>query len=613
MTPHEWLLGRRPSSEDFGDEPIPSEIKDWLLKGCAPKAEDRFASVDEMRSALRRALEPPILDLVPTETELSSPLEPAPAELTSTQFSGTSALPGEEILSDAADHERPVTDPNPFVPYLNSLHSGTAASENALAESQALNPFFKFIHVAHPLANLIEDTLRGEKKCHVILTGHAGDGKTTISVEVLKRLRGLPIDAELHDHLQPREDAGNVSLIKDFSEWSPAGRADLLKEMLEPREGRFLLVSNTGTLLETFKTHEEGRGGNFVAMESELLTAMSSSKPAELSVGDTHFILINVAMLDNLALARKIFERMLAPERWNACSNAACRATCPIHQNVSLLQSNQSLVLDRLFLAYRRIYEYGTRLTLRQLTGHLAYLITAGLDYQQIAGFAIKAKRPALSKFLFFNRFFGDDGVELDPVAAPLRGVQAVRQQAFGSEPCPTWERRMWLRSRGTTFQLEADAIPDDFSSLRECAAGSPEDKNIRPEHARMQVRRAVFFLHKFGGDEGDQFLRNFLRSNMVLDFVRWQQAGSGDLSLLEGSRLKSRIMHVLQEHFTGVRLPEGGSPDRQLLVTLSRRSGDIRQSAQIVLAKYREDEFEISLRSEPSAAGGIRRNLFLV
>src|SRR5208283_863033 len=45
--------------------------------------------------------------------------------------------------------------PNPFAAYLNSLHCRTAASENSLAESQAVNEFFGLIHVPHPLTNTI--------------------------------------------------------------------------------------------------------------------------------------------------------------------------------------------------------------------------------------------------------------------------------------------------------------------------------------------------------------------------------------------------------------------------------------------------------------------------
>jgi len=285
---------------------------------------------------------------------------------------------------------------------------------------------------------------------------------------------------------------------------------------------------------------------------------------------------------------------------------------CPIYRNASLIQDNFPIVRQRLFLAYRRMYEYGTRLTLRQLCAHMAYMITAGLEYPDIVKMGQRAKPPLMAEFMFFNRFFGDNGREPDMPAAQLRGVRAVREQAFGSYPCPAWERRLWLRSRGQTFDLKAVRIPDDFETLRRYGAGLQLDDAIPRGHARDQVRRAVFFLHDFGENDDGGFLRAYLRSTMLLDFVRWQHQGDESLTLEERSPLHRRIMHVLQEHCTGVRLPEGTSADRHLFVTLSRHSHDVRQSAQVVLARYLEDDFRLRLRPLDNAAGGVRRELIL-
>jgi hypothetical protein len=258
------------------------------------------------------------------------------------------------------------------------------------------------------------------------------------------------------------------------------------------------------------------------------------------------------------------------------------------------------------------MYEYGTRLTLRQLCAHMAYMITSGLEHADIMKMAQRAQPPLMAEFMFFNRFFGDNGTSSDRLAEQLRAVKAVREQDFGSQPCPTWERHLWLRSRNTSFQLASARAPDDFETLRRYGAGLLIDDAFSSSDARNQVRRAVFFLHDFGGDKGHGFVRAFLKSNMLLDFVQWQNQDGEGLSLQESSSLHRRIMHVLQEHFTGVRLPEGASSDRHLFVTLSRHSHDVRQSAQVVLARYPEDDFRIALRTALNPAGGSRRELFL-
>lgn len=598
---HEWLLGSRPGDGAEPANEIPEALFHWLFKGCSAEAENRYASVTEMRDGLREALaaksrgEEEAASVEPSkETATTADTKAKKPELVSLAFTPSKA------------------DPNPFVPYLNSLHNLTAASENALAESQACNPFFSYIHVRHPVADQIHQILTGDEKKHIVLTGHAGDGKSTIAVDVFKQLSGLPPEEILAKPLQRRENVRTVSLVKDFSEWSPAERADLMAEMLEAKSSSFLLVSNTGTLLDTFRAQEQKSGGNWVGVESDLLGAMNAFEPVDVSFHGAEFVLVNVAMMDNLPIAREIFERMLAPERWSPCHSALCNDKCPIFRNVSLMQANLPVVRDRLFLAYRRIYEYGTRLTLRQLCAHMAYMVTSGLDYSDIQKMAQRAKPPQMSEFMFFNRFFGDNGSVADPMADQLRGVKVVRDQSFGAQPCPTWERRLWLRSRGQSFTMKSQMVPEDFEILRRYGAGLIVDGEINSSAARNQVRRAVFFLHDISAGNEQTFLRAFLRSNMLLDFVRWQQQIGESLSLQESNSLHRRIVHVLQEHFTGVRLPEGASSDRHLFVTLNRHSADVRQSAQVVLARYPEDEFRIILHTRHNPAGGIRRELFL-
>jgi serine/threonine protein kinase len=597
---HEWLLGTRPGDGEESTYEVPAPLLGWLLRGCSAEASGRYPSVTEMRAALLDELSPTDRGDEEEETFEPSPEPAAPPEEKPRK---------PELLSPV--HPPGRADPNPFVPYLNSLHSRTAASENALAESQACNPFFEYIHVKHPVAARVHQILTGSDKKHIILTGHAGDGKSTIAVDVFKRLSGLPADNSLEHPLQRREDIGAVSLIKDFSEWSPAERASLMGEMLEEEAPTFLLVSNTGTLLDAFRTQEQQSGGNWVAIESDLLSAMNALEPTTVAFHGAEFVLLNVAMMDNLPIAREILRRMLAPERWAPCESSTCKEKCPIFRNVALMRANLPLVRERLFLAYRRIYEYGTRLTLRQLCAHMAYMITSGLDYSDILKMAQRAKPPLMSEFMFFNRFFGDNGSVPDPLAAQLKSIKVVRDQSFGAQPCPTWERRLWLRSRGQSFVLRTQMAPEDFETLRQHGAGLILDNEISSSDARNQVRRAVFFLHDIKEDKEQGFLRAFLKSNMLLDFVRWQEQAGEMLSLQESNALHRRIVHVLQEHFTGVRLPEGASSDRHLFVTLNRHSHDVRQSAQVVLARYPEDDFRVVLHTLDNPAGGTRRELF--
>lgn len=502
--------------------------------------------------------------------------------------------------------------PNPFVNYLNMLHSRDANSEN-LAESLATNPFTGMIHVTHPLTEKIEEILKGDQKRHVILTGHAGDGKTTIAVEIFKRFYNINLDQPLKECLSCREDLDSknrsVSIIKDLSEWSLEDRMGLIEEMLKDDDNRFFLISNSGTLLDSFCSFEQKKGRDWVNTESEILSNIDTVLPRPWTFRKTSFVIINLSMVDNLGVAEQIFKRMVDTDRWETCKTKDCQKICPIYRNVELIKQNEKVVRERLFLAYRRMYEYGKQFTLRQLTAHLAYMITSGLNYQDIEKMIQSATPPLMTKFMFFNRFFGDTGKEIDISARQLKAVRTIREEDFGTRTCPTWERRLWMQSEHLAFKLEAKGCVDEFENLRRCGALLKLEDSMPNFQARNQVRRMLYFLHDFDKQDNGIFLKTFLNSLMILDFSSWQIQSDENLSF-EVNKIKKQILHVIQEHFTGVRLPEGVNPDHDLFITLNRGSKEVRQSAQIVLARFSEDDFNLCLCKKDNGVGGIRREL---
>jgi hypothetical protein len=378
---------------------------------------------------------------------------------------------------------------------------------------------------------------------------------------------------------------------------------------------RFLIVSNTGALLDLFRGQAASFGMSSVQIESDVLQAISSEGgESELALGGVRLLVINLARIDNLDLARQIFTCMIDPARWASCVDLPCRANCPICLNVDLINHRRDIVFDRLFLAYRRMYEYGTRLTLRQLTEHMSYLITSGLEEIDLAEMREKHATPLRAEFMFFNRFFGDNGKHDHPAALQMRAVREVRRQGFGERPCPTWERKLWLKLRDRNFQLGVSDCEDEFELLRDHGSGPGNDNQpgLTPDQAREQVRRMLYFLYDF--DKKDwSYLMQFLNSPTILRWQDWQKQ-EAQLEMTEKNVLEQRIYHVLQEHFTGVRLPEGSKAhDRRLYITLSRGKSEIRQSAQVVVAQVDwSSEIDLQLVSRVNAAGGARSDLEL-
>ena len=469
--------------------------------------------------------------------------------------------------------------------YLSSLISTNIFNENAIAEAQAVNPLFGTIHTTHPLVHILDKELRQKTGKHVILTGHAGDGKTTIAVDIIKQLRGLPLSTMLEKPLKRREEIEEhrLSIIKDFSERE--GKADqTLIEELKAGQRRFMIISNTGTLLDFFKGNAQAWQINSVEAESRILTAISQKKgAAEVEFAGVEFIVYNLAYIDNLKLAENIFTRMLEPENWIGCGSCSRESFCPMKHNVELIRSAQEQVTHRLFLLYRRLYEYGTRLTIRQLTSHLAYIISSGINAANVH----KKMSQMKSEYLFFNRLFGDDGKSPDVAASEMKAIVELKRQSLGTIFNSGIEMNLWLKPsvHGTirvlpeVKELFSDMRKKGMASLTVSGAGST------PEQARRQLRRLLYF---FVNDEvaDSQVMIDFLNSPNILYWQEWQQKGSV-LEKAYRAKYTNMVFHVIQEHFTGVRMPEGmGTQDSRLYITLSRKQSEVRQSAQIVIAE---------------------------
>ena len=122
ITLHEWLTGSRPVDGEVFPCDLPKELLAWLRKGCHPEAPERFASVDEMRESLQAAVH---------EKNL---VEPTPVEKPGSEVAPIQPEVVEEEPTRLGVFPTATADPNPFVPYLNSMHSCNAETDNALAE-----------------------------------------------------------------------------------------------------------------------------------------------------------------------------------------------------------------------------------------------------------------------------------------------------------------------------------------------------------------------------------------------------------------------------------------------------------------------------------------------
>lgn len=490
-----------------------------------------------------------------------------------------------------------------FLKYLATLQRIHGGNENALAEFQAQNPLFSRIAAPHPLEEALITDLR-EGTHGIILTGHAGDGKTTLAFAVYRALCGIPADQPLPELAQSRIDFsidGHAALlIKDLSEQERNRRGELM-DALRNSSIRSLLVSNTGALREFFLSQEPDTSRH-VALESDLLTSLSRERDDTFSFRGRRFKIYNLALRDNLSLAQTVLSNMLAPDLWSQCASCRHQARCPAHFNRTLLADGSSPVRQRLFLAYRRLQAYGVRLTMRQLSEHLAYCLTGGLDERRLCR-ADELDPGIGSPQHMYNLFFGGPRAQPENHVTDMAAIRAVREQRIGAHPLPCLDKKLWhtLSPEAETLGLPPQVVPH-FQRLTRLG-GTHTDPRTSAE-TRLQARRLLYFCAAPTVEAlRDRLQKEFLRSPGVLLYAGL--TGKNQLEQKTRHHLLTSLFHVLQERFTGIHLPTTGQKHGRdtLYITLNRSTPLMRQSVQTVLCAISWQE-NVDLRLEERPDG---------
>lgn len=293
-------------------------------------------------------------------------------------------------------------------------------------------------------------------------------------------------------------------------------------------------------------------------------------------------MVINIANMDSIDTACQVFERMLDIKNWNACEKCLQHEKCPIFSNVQLLHDDLQRISDRVKLLYRRLYEYDIRLTMRQMTGHLAYAITAGKNCADVNTMSVIALESCLHGSLFFNRFFGDDGNEIIPETRQLLPVRRIRNAEFGTLLDPYFERKAWAKDNAE-LPLSGKALGISNNLLKR-----------NDSSTRRQMRRLVYFYGTLDDESGKRYISTFLRSPMLIEFIEYSQ-GITTIPKIKEERYRNQILQVLQEYFVGVRLPEGIWQEQNLYITL--RPFENSAGTQMSLATFRREDFRLDVK----------------
>lgn len=471
-----------------------------------------------------------------------------------------------------------------FVEYLNTLHRVSGKNSNATAESNynAKNKEFsrKILVDEDPIVDEIKDAITKDHK--VLLTGYAGDGKTTIA----NIIAGKPL-VEARTVIDNLFDKPLV-VIKDLSEVGD-DESFLLDDIINS-EVYLLIVSNTGTikkrLLALFYALKErfDLGENETHFESIILAGIegfSNGYSGEIKSDNGKILLktFNLVKRDNLKLAYRIFKNILDFPDWeNGTENEKYSI---VYINRCLLIADNYHALNQIMYIYRRVYEYGNRMTIRQLIEHFAYTVTGDTP----SSFPFTGKS---IKGLFFYNFFAKEAINSGMV-----GAKIVDEAKFGYNIDAKWKRIIWIGADDSNYKIRFSnsQMIKLYKRLYDSA------KEIRSYHSqRLDLIRMLYFLNLelavSPTDSNSQipwaFCCSFLNSPGFYYFMKINN--SGVMKYSEKQQISLKIMQVFKEHFIGMKIPEASSSlasGKKVYIAMARNSSNIKQTAQIILTSF--------------------------
>ncbi len=367
---------------------------------------------------------------------------------------------------------------NEFVDYLNSLHNYDAQNSNAYSEKNISSKWYEKIAVHISLGDYIKKVIETENPQIIILTGHAGDGKTSIMYQVLKDFNiGLDITKKIND---VTFDNGKICrCIKDFSELAENEKIEEMKQAFcFPSIGKFVfMVANTGPLINTFKNLFTDSKDKEKA-EIELIEAIDLNQGICKDLLGYKINVINVAAIDNTFFAKKLLINFVNKELWSTCDSCEKKEYCPIYRNIKLINENKDKTISFISSHYIWLYEYGKRLTVRSMTEQLAFMITGGLSCENVKEFKSH-------DYLYPNLFFGYKGTNSDAKADNITAIRLAKQNAYYKKRLTADEYLFVCKDYQHTLSSNIASIIEDSEKTDGLASGWKE-----------MIRRIFFFTN---------------------------------------------------------------------------------------------------------------------
>ena len=496
---------------------------------------------------------------------------------------------------------------NSFVDYLNSMNNASSDTIAALAESQVNSPFFSKIQIERNLGKYLSDRIRSGEHLVVVLTGHAGDGKTSILVQILQDLGFLDENSSLEP--EKEYDNGTISLyaVKDMSELPEDKQIVFCRKALDaPQNGKSsIIISNTGPLLKCLELIREEQcnaqgvafdEGERIALQTRLLDQLDENKNEMISVGERHFLMINMARVDNVSFAREIMNKILSTELWKECETCPKCGKCPIYFNVIQIRKYQDRVTSAVEAFYRYLYENDKRMTIRQILSQLSFAMTGNLTCNDIkASYTDSVK----FKYLFSNLFFGYKGIEEIDNADQIQGIAYAQELKLDTKGLDV-DYKLFVTGDFSDIPADIGKLVSEQHRLFAKHHLNKDDKdnefNTNDIEYRRAIRRVFIFFGDPKNDPQDNKYLPLYDELFGIGYNTYIRIQNGEVSSKLINDLRNTITDALYLEMTGT----SSKMARDIPMTI-KRNDDYFQSVMITTGSFKKTNFKV--KGTPFAA----------
>ena len=476
-----------------------------------------------------------------------------------------------------------------FVEYLNSMNNASSSNINSLAESQVLNKYYHAIQVERNLGKYIANEIREKKQECFILTGHAGDGKTSLLVQVLRELNLLEEGKKLQEYDEIITDHFKLIYVKDMSELNKEDQIKYLKKSIEaPKDGKSsILITNTGPLITSFKS----LFNNNTEIENILLDQLDLNYNQYTEIEDYKFKLINIARVDNVGFSRDILKNLTDNTLWQNCDECTSNSVCHIYSNYKSVRDNFDRVVSFIEAYYRYLYENDKRVTIRQILSQISFAFTGNMNCKDII---IQKSNTIKFKYNFANLFFGYEGRNELESANQIKAIKELKLLNIDSKSLVE-DYNMVVRNDFTCFKEDIRAIIktewERFSKEYRVSNGEFNDRfliNNNEEYISMRKALRRFYIMYSNADDIDD-VNSVISQVFGSIFPTYINGLFNKYSKKENRDLKNLVFRALYINNVGVQ-PKG---KEDLYLTLKRNDGNF-QNVFLEIGRVRLKDIEI-------------------